>query len=140
MTKKITIKTGSLKEAAKEFVHAWHQAENKRSPKAVVEKITFKDQYLLFKIMTPKRLEILQYVHGQDDVSIRSLATALGRDYSNVHQDVKVLHKLGLMLKNKDDKYHVPWDVIVAEIPLHLTKKSKNTRYTGKQKLRTSHG
>src|SRR3990167_3184920 len=120
--KKIIVRTGSLEQAAKEFIDIWHQVEKGSAPQSPIEKISFKDQRLLFKTLTPKRFEILKYVHEQgyihekNGISIRFLAKELGRDYSNVHQDVKILSQLGLMLKNeKNDKYYVPWDVIVTE-------------------------
>jgi len=125
--KKITVRTGSLEEAAKEFIDIWHQVEQGNAPQAPIEKISFADQRLLFKTLTPKRFEILKYVHEQGDVSIRLIAKELGRDYSNVHQDVTLLTRLGLMIKNENTgKYHVPWDVIVTEIPLQ-TKKPRNS-------------
>ena len=50
----------------------------------------------------------------------------MDRDYSNVHQDVKLLYQLGLMQKDeKDDKFSVPWDVIVTEITLSVAKNTK---------------
>ncbi len=126
--KKITVRTGSLEEAAKEFIDIWHQVEKGNAPQTPIEKISFKDQRLLFKTLTPKRFEILKYVHEQDGISIRSLAKELDRDYSNVHQDVKILLQLGLILKDKkNDKYYVPWDVIVTEISLPAIKKPKNS-------------
>lgn len=129
--KKITIRTGSLEEAAKEFIDIWHRVEQGDAPKTPIEKISFRDQRLLFKTLTPKRFEILEYAHKQDGISIRLLAKELGRDYSNVHQDVKTLYQLGLICKNeKNDKYYVPWDVIVTEIPLSVVvKKAKNSRH-----------
>jgi len=127
MSKKITIKTGGLEEAAREFIEVWHQIEKGTVPRVPVEKISFHDQRLLFKTLTPKRFEILQHVHQQDGISIRALAKELGRDYSNVHQDVKILTQLGLMLKDDNsEKYHVPWDVIVTELSLPPTKKPKS--------------
>src|SRR5476651_2261598 len=141
--KKITVRTGSLEEAAKEFIDIWHQVEQGNAPKTPIEKISFKDQRLLFKTLTPKRFEILKYAHEQDGISIRALAKELGRDYSNVHQDVKILYQLGLMLKDeKSEKYHVPWDVIVTEIPLPTVKKTKNSRHapSGRNTPRVAHG
>ena len=134
MTKKITIKTGSLDKAAKEFVDAWRHAEKEGAPDAPIEKISFTDQALLFKTLTPKRFELLEYVHAQDGISIRALSKALERDYSNVHQDVKLLYQLGLMMKDsKSGQYYVPWDVIVTEITLPTLKKTKHPRYKSKQ-------
>jgi predicted transcriptional regulator len=125
MSKKIIVKTGSLEEAAKEFIDIWHQIEHETVPTKPINKINFSDQSLLFKTLTPKRFEILTSVHEQDGISIRALAKKLGRDYSNVHQDVKILHQLGLILKNENNTYYVPWDVIVTEIPLTTTKVSR---------------
>lgn len=142
MSKKITVRTGTLEEAAKEFIDMWHQVEQGQAPEAPIEKISFKDQRLLFKTLTPKRFDILKHVHEHDGVSIRSLAKELGRDYSNVHQDVKILHHLGLMLKDEnDDKYYVPWDVIVTEIPLPVIRKTQNHRHSHNQNTpRVAHG
>lgn len=117
--KKITVTTGNLEEAAKEFIDIWHRIEQGQVSVKPVEKISFKDQSLLFKTLTPRRFEILSYIHEKGSMSIRALAKELSRDYSNVFQDVKILHRLGLILKDeKDDKYYVPWDVIVTELPL----------------------
>lgn len=130
MSKKITVRTGGLEEAAKEFINIWHQIEQGNTPLKTIDKISFKDQGLLFKTLTPKRVEILKYVHEQDGISIRALAKKLDRDYSNVHQDVKILYQLGLILKNKNG-YYVPWDVIVTEIPLTtITNKTKGIRHS----------
>jgi predicted transcriptional regulator len=141
MSKKITVRTGSIEEAAKEFIDVWHKIEKQEMPE-VVEKISFQDQRVLFKTLTPKRFEILEYVHQQEGISIRSLAKALGRDYSNVHQDVTILHRLGLMsLNEKTHEYFVPWDVVVTEIPLTMQKKPKNaSRYATRVPRRVAHG
>jgi hypothetical protein len=52
--KKITVRTGSLEEVAKEFIDMWHQVEQGNVPQAPIEKISFKDQRLLFKISKNK--------------------------------------------------------------------------------------
>jgi predicted transcriptional regulator len=143
MSKKITVRTGSLEEAAKEFIDIWHKVENEQLPQAPIEKISFKDQRLLFKALTPKRFEILQHAHEHDGISIRSLAIELGRDYSNVHQDVKILDQLGLMIKDKkNNKYYVPWDAIVTEIPLPTIKKKTKTHrhHHNQNNSRIAHG
>ncbi len=131
MSNKITVRTGDIEDAAKEFIDIWHKTEKGHAPPAAIEKINFKDQRLLFKTLTPKRFEMLKYVHEKGSVSIRKLAKELGRDYSNVHHDVKILYQLGLMLKDeKNDEYSVPWDVIVTEIPLTVLKKPKKSPNT----------
>lgn len=42
-------------------------------------------------------MELLRYVHRHKVASVRALAKALGRDYSNVHADVQALAAAGLI-------------------------------------------
>lgn len=129
--KNIKITMGNREDMAKEFIEAWHQAETGHIPDTVEEKIYFKDDRALFKVLTPKRCELLRYVHGNGNITILALAKKLGRDYRNVYQDVKELSHIGLMIKDLETgKYGVPWDAIVTEIPLsgHIEKTPHNMR------------
>jgi predicted transcriptional regulator len=45
------------------------------------------------------------------------LAKKLNRDYKNVHQDIALLEKVGL-IQRKDGKVSAPWERIIAEIRL----------------------
>ena len=49
------------------------------------------------RVLTVKRLDLLRHVHRQPAMSVRALAKALGRDYSNVHADVQALNAAGLL-------------------------------------------
>lgn len=75
MNKKITAQISWINKATKEFIDAWHQTENDHTSKTAIEKISFKDQALLFKTLTPKRFEILEYVHSQDGQVHRAYPT-----------------------------------------------------------------
>jgi predicted transcriptional regulator len=129
--RKITVTVGSLEEMGKEFIDVWHQVElGKKIKGAPIEKVVFEDERLLFKTLTPKRCELLKYVHEKGKISIRALARQLHRDYSNVYQDVKALNHVGLMPKDeKDEKYYVPWKTITTEIPLCVGKSPKHSHY-----------
>ena len=48
-------------------------------------------------MLTGKRMELLRYVRRHEVASIRALAKALGRDYSNVHADMQALTGAGLL-------------------------------------------
>jgi predicted transcriptional regulator len=125
--RKVTVTIGNLNDMANEFIDVWHQVKRGKTPKAAIEKIIFEDERLLFKTLTPKRCALLKYVHQRGKLSVRALAKELLRDYSNVYQDVKALAHVGLMVKDdKDDKYLVPWDKIVTEIPLTSTTFQEN--------------
>ncbi len=123
--RRLTIGIGNVENAAKEFIKIWHQVETgKHLKNAPVEKISFENERLLFKTLTPRRCDLLRYVHEHGKISIRALANKLDRDYSNVYQDVKILNQVGLILKDeKDNKYYMPWDVIVTEIPMITIKR-----------------
>lgn len=79
--------------------------------------MSFENVATLMKTLSPKRLELLKMLHALGTISISQLAKELHRDYSNVHQDVKALNQIGIVLE-KDNKYYVPWETIVTEISL----------------------
>jgi predicted transcriptional regulator len=92
---KITV-GGAMEEAAsRRFVDAWRRAE--RGEKFSERHLAFESWEGLARILTTKRAELLRYVRRHEVSSIRQLATALGRDYSNVHADVKALAAEGLV-------------------------------------------
>jgi predicted transcriptional regulator len=92
---KITVGGSAEKEASRRFIDAWHRAE---------EGETFHERHLAFeswdtlaRVLTGKRMELLRYVRRHNVTSVRALAKALGRDYSNVHADVQALTAAGLL-------------------------------------------
>ncbi|MFT3741932.1 MAG: hypothetical protein QM752_04565 [Gammaproteobacteria bacterium] len=117
-TRKLTVKVGSLDEALENFKTVWEKAEAEEKLTTSIEIVGFENATLLIKTLTPRRLELLQKLHTIGTHSIRALAKALERDYSNVHQDVEILKKAGLLLQDKKGHYSMPWDAIVTEIPM----------------------
>ena len=59
--------------------------------------MAFESWDALTRVLTGKRLEMLRYVRRHTVTSVRALAHALGRDYSNVHADVNALKAAGLL-------------------------------------------
>ena len=82
-------------EASRRFVSAWHRAE--RGEKFHERHLAFESWDALARVLTGKRMELLHYVRRHNVTSIRSLAKALKRDYSNVHADVQALAGAGLL-------------------------------------------
>ncbi|MGI8840733.1 MAG: hypothetical protein ACR2F8_08150 [Caulobacteraceae bacterium] len=87
---------GPMEEAAaSRFVDAWRRAERGE---------TFRERHLAFeswdalsRVLTGKRMQLLRHVRRHEVASVRALAKALGRDYSNVHADVRALTSAGLL-------------------------------------------
>jgi predicted transcriptional regulator len=112
---KITVGGAIEKEAAQRFIDAWHRAENSE---------TFRERHLAFeswdalaRVLTGKRMELLHYVHRHNVTSVRALAKALGRDYSNVHADVQALTAAGL-LDATDGGVRADYDTIETRIAI----------------------
>lgn len=92
---KITVGGDIEAEAGRRFVDAWHRAQ---SGKRFRERhLVFENWDALARILTGKRMELLRYVRRHPVTSVRALAKALGRDYSNVHADVQALMGAGLL-------------------------------------------
>ena len=117
MKKQITIGVGEAATTAKEFIETWKIVE---SGEKVQEKhrLHFENLELLLKTLTPGRWTLLKKLHKSGPASIRSLAKDLGRDYKNVHTDVRRLDKIGLIERTKDDRIMVPWDIVEARLML----------------------
>jgi len=112
---KITVGGAMEDEAARRFVDAWHRAERGE---------TFRERHLAFeswdalaRVLTAKRVELLRYVRRHNVTSVRALAKALGRDYSNVHADVQALTAAGL-LDATDGSVRADYDAIETKIAI----------------------
>jgi len=82
-------------DASERFVDAWHRAE--RGETFHERHLSFESWDALARVLTGKRMELLRYVRRNHVPSVRALAKALSRDYSNVHADVKALASAGLL-------------------------------------------
>lgn len=112
---KLTIGGDVEETASKRFIDAWHRAAKGE---------TFKERHLAFeswdsftRVLTGKRLELLRHVHKHPAASVRALAKALNRDYSNVHADVRVLADAGL-LDLADSGVRADYEVIETKIAI----------------------
>ena len=87
---------GNIKEqTSRNFIDAWHRAE--RGETFHERHLAFENWDTLARVLTGKRMELLSYVRRNNVTSVRALAKALSRDYSNVHADVKALAGAGLL-------------------------------------------
>jgi predicted transcriptional regulator len=110
---KITVGGAMEEEASRRFVNAWRRAE--RGESFHERHLAFESWDALARVMTAKRMELLHYVRRHKASSVRALAKALGRDYSNVHTDVQALTAAGL-LDTSDGGVQADYDVIETKI------------------------
>jgi predicted transcriptional regulator len=103
------------KDASRRFIDAWRRAE---SGKRVHERhLVFENWDTLACVLSGKRMELLGYVKRNEVRSIRALAQALGRDYRNVHADVKALEAAGLV-ENTPKGVRADYDAIETRIAI----------------------
>jgi predicted transcriptional regulator len=112
---KITVGGAFETEAARRFVDAWHRAERGKSFRE--RHLAFESWDALARVLTGKRMELLRYVRRHKVASVRALAKALGRDYSNVHADVQALIGAGL-LDATDSGLQADYDAIETKIAI----------------------
>jgi len=116
MTKlKISVGGPIEKQAAQRFADAWHRA--KKGKPTDERYIAFESFDALARVLTAKRMMLLRYVRRHEVASVRALAKALARDYSNVHADVKALANAGL-LDTSAGRLHADYDGIETKIAI----------------------
>jgi predicted transcriptional regulator len=118
MKKHLSVGIKAVRESAKEFVEAWRRAEQGQPVEQPMERLYFEDLATMLRVLTPRRLEALKVVHEIGPVSVRALAGRMKRDYKNVHHDLQVLERAGLVTRSADGRLRVPWNKIIAEIAL----------------------
>ncbi|HUB97951.1 MAG TPA: hypothetical protein VL993_18650 [Stellaceae bacterium] len=114
-TAKITVGDEMAKEASHRFIDAWHRGEN--GEKFRERHLSFESWDSLARVLTGKRMELLRYVRRHKVTSVRALAKALRRDYSNVHADVQALTAAGL-LDAADDGLRADYAAIETKIAI----------------------
>ncbi|MBW1836043.1 MAG: MarR family transcriptional regulator [Deltaproteobacteria bacterium] len=117
MKKKINIGVADAVMSAKDFIDVWKRAERGKAIEAEY-KIHFQSLETLLKTLTAGRWVLLKALHKSGPMSIRGLSNELGRDYKNVHTDVRKLENAGLISRTEDDRIEVPWDTVEARFQL----------------------
>lgn len=102
---------------AKRFIDAWHRAER---GEAVSERhLSFDTFETMTGVLTPKRIELLRYLHRQPTASVAALSRAVKRDYKRVHEDVDALASAGLIERAVDGTaLSAPYDTIQTTIAM----------------------
>ena len=114
--KTIKVQVGSsLRESADRILADVRRFE--RGEDVNENRLVFENWQALFALLTPKRYELLAHVHQHPEPSIRALASALGRDFKNVHGDVAALRDAGL-LECDEEGVRAEYDRIETAIAL----------------------
>ena len=118
MKKKIlAVGIGDAATTATGFIEAWKHAESSACLETE-ERLDFEDLETLLQTLTQARWVLLKTLRTVGPTSVRALAIQLGRDYKNVHTDVRRLEQVGLVDRDQAGKVNVPWTVIEARLRL----------------------
>ncbi|MHB8743674.1 MAG: HVO_A0114 family putative DNA-binding protein [Sulfuricaulis sp.] len=123
--KRIEISIGrGLKAALKGFADVARRVERGVTLPPAVPQLRFSSINQLFSAITEKRLELIRHVAEHGGLNTRQLAQVLGRDYKNVHTDVRDLCDYGLLRKDSRGRLTAPYDEIVIRADVRRAKKA----------------
>ena len=80
--------------------------------------VSFATAELLWKVITPKRWEVLRTLTGAGPLAIREVARRVGRDVKSVHGDIQALLKSGVIDRGEDGRILFPYDEIHVDFVL----------------------
>lgn len=114
--KKVTIRIrkdadAALQEMSERFVKA------AKTGRGAGDALTFESPAALFRVLSPKRWELIEKLQALGPSSVRGLARALDRDVKRVHTDLVELIEYGLVERTAG-QVRVPYDVIHADFDL----------------------
>lgn len=114
MKRNFKVGIASEEEFNREVTELLEKAEQGFVPATPVERVYFGDMRTFLEYITPKRFSLLDALHKSGPMTIYALAKLLHRHYKNVHDDVKTLERIGLIEKDENGLYSVPWDEITT--------------------------
>ena len=82
------------------------------------ERISFKSFELLWKVLAPNRMAIVQTLAGAGPVSLREAARRVGRDVRAVHSDVHMLLEAGILRKDDAGRIECPYTAVHVDFTL----------------------
>lgn len=80
--------------------------------------ISFATAELLWKVITPKRWEVLRAMTGAGPIAIREVARRVHRDVKSVHGDVQTLRKAGMLDRTDDGRVVFPYREVHVDFVL----------------------
>lgn len=80
--------------------------------------ISFASAELLWKVITPKRWDILRAMTGAGPIAIREVARRVARDVKSVHGDIQALLRAGVIDRTDEGRIVFPYDEIHVDFVL----------------------
>jgi predicted transcriptional regulator len=75
-------------------------------------RISFESVEMLWKVLAPNRMALVQAMTGAGPMSLREAARRVERDVRAVHSDVHLLLQSGVLSKLEDGRIEFPFDAV----------------------------
>ncbi|HVA32746.1 MAG TPA: hypothetical protein VNG31_01275 [Candidatus Baltobacteraceae bacterium] len=80
--------------------------------------ISFTSIDILWKVLAPKRWQLLTAMTGQGPMTIREAARRVGRDVKAVHGDVQALLSAGVLDRTDEGRIVFPYDAVRVDFTI----------------------
>lgn len=84
------------------------------------EFISFESTTQLLKILTAKRIDIINCMVGRGPMTIRELSRRLDRDVKGVHRDVSALLDVGIIQRTEQGEIIFPYSAVHVDFMLEV--------------------
>lgn len=88
--------------------------------KAGNDRISFENVSELWRVLAPKRMEIVRIMTGAGPLTIREVARRVGRDFKAVHSDVTMLANAGILERTERGAVEFPYDRVHVEFDMAI--------------------
>jgi len=109
----VTLDVRTPADSMADFTCVWKTGKPQKSAR-----ISFATPELLWRVLTPKRWELLKALCGAGPVSIREAARRVRRDVKAVHGDVTALLNVGVLDRTDDGRIVFPFEAVKVEFLL----------------------
>jgi len=82
------------------------------------DRISFENVADLWRVLAPKRMEIVRVMTGAGALTIREVARRVGRDFKGVHSDVTLLVNAGILRRTERGGVEFPYDHVRVEFDM----------------------
>ena len=88
------------------------------SGKRQEQRISFESFELLWKVLAPNRMALVQTLTGAGPGTLREAARRVGRDVRAVHSDVHLLLRAGVLRKDDEGRIEFPYTGVHVDFML----------------------
>jgi predicted transcriptional regulator len=80
--------------------------------------LSFASVELLWKVLTPRRLELIRSMTGKSAMTLRAASRLVGRDVKTTHGDAQALLQAGVLEKDEAGRLVFPYDAVHVDFTI----------------------